>query len=158
MRKMILKSRWLPFVFSAALLYVAPGQSLAHETDVPAARQGKAAATEQVHLLPTDQLVGKSVQGAQNENLGEISDFKVDAEAGQIRYMVLASEGEQYVVPWQAVDFQHPQGQFKLDITADRLKQAPKGAEVADRQQAERIFQFYGIAPYWEKEQGKSMQ
>lgn len=158
MRKMIVESRLVPFVFTAALLCAAPGQAMAQKTDVPAARQTTAAAMEQLHLTRTDQLVGKSVQGAQNENLGVISDFKIDAEAGQIRYMVLDSGGERYVVPWQAVDFQHPRGQFKLAITADRLKQAPKGAEIADRQQAERIFQFYGVAPYWEKEQGKSMR
>lgn len=96
-----------------------------------------------------------NVQTAAGEKVGEVDQVIVDLQQGQIGYVIVsAAEGDdKYIIPWKALKSQPQQQTLVLDLSPDRLQQAPKGdiQEVSDRQKASEIHQFYGVSPYWEE-------
>jgi len=129
-------------------------------------------------LITADRLNGMSVQNKQGEEIGNVDKVVLDDKNGRIAYVVVTSGGfwgiggEKAVIPWKAVKFQQPQqgkqGQTRatgesvlvVDVSKDQLKNAPQGdiERSLTRQQAEQIHQYYGVAPYWEGQQGEQQQ
>jgi sporulation protein YlmC with PRC-barrel domain len=113
---------------------------------------------QQLNVMSADDLIGQSVVGLQDEDLGSISDVLIDVENGQVAFAIVSANGvlgvgaEQYIVPWAALEISPEAEEVRLAISQDRLEQAPTGETVADRQEAEQIHQFYGVAPYWEED------
>lgn len=125
----------------------------------------QAAPADQVES--TSKLIGNPVNGQQGEEIGKISNIIVDPESGQIGYAVVSSGGmagmgaEHYIVPWKALHQDMKTQSFTLNISKDKLKEAPQGESVANREEGMKIHQFYGVAPYWEEggmESGKMMK
>lgn len=120
---------------------------------------------QQQSIREIKDLKGITVQNAQGEKVGKISEVLVDLQAGQIGYAVVSSGGilgmgeEKYIVPFRALKAGEGDNMI-LDIPADRLKQAPKGSveQAFSREQGREIHQFYGVAPYWEESGKKSEQ
>ena len=108
--------------------------------------------------------VGKMVNGEQGEEIGKISKLIFDSASGQIGYAVVSSAemgGEHYIVPWNALHEDMQTENFTLNISKDKLKEAPQGESVADRKEGMKIHEFYGVSPYWEEggmEHGKMMK
>ena len=60
-----------------------------------------------------------------------------------------------FAVPWSAFTLDSPSHTFLLDVTKERLKEAPgfdkdHWPDVADPEARARIFGFYGVAPDWD--------
>ncbi len=95
-----------------------------------------------------------SVQTAQGEKLGKVDKVVLDLQQGQIGYVIVsAAQGnDKYIIPWKALKAQPQQQALVLNISADMLKQAPKGdiQQVLNQDQGRKIHQYYGVAPYWE--------
>ncbi len=93
-----------------------------------------------------------NVQTAQGEKLGEVDKVVVDLQQGQIAYVTFSGKGQDNViVPWKALKADPQQQTLTLDMSADKLKQAPKGdVQQLSRDQGRQIHQFFGVAPYWE--------
>ncbi|MFA5516983.1 MAG: PRC-barrel domain-containing protein [Desulfuromonadales bacterium] len=103
-----------------------------------------------------------SVQTAQGEKLGKVDKVVLDLQQGQIGYVIVsATEGQdKYIIPWKALKAQPQEQALVLNISADMLKQAPKGdiQQVLNKDQGRQIHQYYGVAPYWEGSQQKQQQ
>jgi sporulation protein YlmC with PRC-barrel domain len=116
-------------------------------------------AQQQFNVKSADDLVGLSVMGQQDEEIGSISDILVDTETGQVAFAIVSAGGvlgvggDQYIVPWTALQISPEAEDARINISQDRLQEAPTGDSVADRQEAEQIHQFYGVSPYWEDQQ-----
>jgi hypothetical protein len=111
-------------------------------------------------VIGTGCLVGRDVLGPSNNVLGKIRDLVIDLDTGRVEYVVISPGGffgfgHRYPVPWQALRMQTPGGQFTLNLTEKQLRNAPRGENLANREEARRIFEFYGVSPYW---QGRSCQ
>lgn len=93
-----------------------------------------------------------NVQTAQGEKLGKVDKVVVDLQQGQIAYVTFSGKGqEDVIVPWKALKADPQQQTLTLDMSADKLKQAPKGdVQQLSRDQGRQIHQFFGVAPYWE--------
>lgn len=118
----------------------------------------------QQQVKSTNKLIGKAVKSSDGQELGNVSDIMVDVESGQVGYALVSSGGvlgmgeDQYIVPWKALQTDPQTEALTLNISQDKLKQAPKGQTVADQEQAREIHQFYGVSPYWEEGGQQEMQ
>ena len=76
-------------------------------------------------------LEGSNVRNLQGEELGEIEDIVVDVESGRILYAIMDFGGflgigeKSFPVPWDSLAPLPSEGVFYLNITKDRLKDAP---------------------------------
>ena len=76
-------------------------------------------------------MVGSKVLNLQGENLGKIDDIVVDIDSGRILYAImdfggfLGIGGKSFPVPWESLAPLPSEGVFYLNVTKDRMKNAP---------------------------------
>jgi len=76
-------------------------------------------------------VIGADVRSPANENLGSIEDLVVNAHTGQIQYAVLSFGGvlgigdKLFAIPINSLQAKAEDEKFVLDVTKDRLKNAP---------------------------------
>ncbi|MBE0597094.1 MAG: PRC-barrel domain-containing protein [Desulfuromonadales bacterium] len=116
---------------------------------------GQAAQAGQQQIRTASDIQNFEVQTAAGEKVGKVDKVVVDLERGQIGYVIVsAAQGsDQYIIPWKALRSQPQQQTLVLNLSQDRLQQAPKGdmQQISDRQRGREIHQFYGVSPYWEE-------
>jgi sporulation protein YlmC with PRC-barrel domain len=111
--------------------------------------------------LSASTLIGDRVVNLKGEDLGKIEDFMMDLETGRVAYAVLSFGGflgvgnKLFAVPWDAFTIDSIHHAFVLDVSKERLKEAPgfdkdHWPDVADSEARTRIFSFYGVTPDWE--------
>jgi sporulation protein YlmC with PRC-barrel domain len=119
--------------------------------------------SERFRLNKASDLLGQNIENTNDENLGEIDELVLDADRDRINYFVLESGGvlgmgdKHFAIPWEAlkitVDEDQDQ-QFVLNVTEDRLKNAPVYNEnewprMSDPMWVRDVYEFYGVRPYW---------
>ena len=106
-------------------------------------------------------LIGNGVRNRQDEDLGRVEDLMMDLETGRVAYAVLSYGGflgvgnKLFAVPWSALTLDSTRHVFVLDVSKERLEEAPgfdkdHWPDVRDPEARERIFGFYGVAPDWD--------
>lgn len=109
-------------------------------------------------LMSASTLMGNNVYNKGDENLGDIKDFMLDVHTGKICYAVLSfggfmgMGGKLFAVPWRALKLDTENKCFILDVSEDRLKQAPgfdkdHWPDMGDAVWAQDIDTYYGIKP-----------
>jgi hypothetical protein len=84
----------------------------------------------------------------------------LDVRGGRIAYAVLSSGGflgmghTLYAIPWGALTLDAGEKCFRLDITADRIKNAPgfdkdHWPTMSDPQWGSSLHEYYNQRPYW---------
>jgi sporulation protein YlmC with PRC-barrel domain len=82
-------------------------------------------------LMGVDTLMGEDVYNCQGDDLGDIKEFMIDMQSGQIAYAVLSFGGilgignKLFAVPWQALELDTANKRFILDFSKERLEDAP---------------------------------
>lgn len=82
-------------------------------------------------LMGADTLIGNDVYNTQEEDLGDIKEIMLDVSAGEIAYAVLSFGGvfglgeKLFAVPWKALKLDTENKRFILNISKDRLENAP---------------------------------
>lgn len=116
------------------------------------AEQGAGQPAPQLKMLfRSDRLLGQIVRGAENENLGEVSQILLDPESGQPVYVIVTSGGafdiaeEKRLVPWEALRIDPETYAVSMGLTEHQFKQAPQGTVISTRRQAEEIDRAYGV-------------
>jgi hypothetical protein len=111
-------------------------------------------------VLCSATLEGDSVMNASGEELGTIDHIMLDVPTGRIAYAVLACGGvfgigeRLFAVPWSALALDAQRSCFVLDVSRERLDNAPgfdkdHWPAMADPDWAGRIHAYYGVRPYW---------
>jgi len=109
------------------------------------------------HLMGAHTLLGEDVYNGQDEKLGDIKEFMLDMNTGNVAYAVLSYGGvlgigeKLFAVPWHALRLDTVNKRFGLDIDKDRLKTAPgfdkdDWPDMTDQSWASSIESFYGTA------------
>ena len=113
-------------------------------------------------VLSTSSLSGNDVRNAQNENLGNIKDFVVDLDSGEIVYAVLSFGGflglgdKFFAIPWKKLNVDTENECFVLDVDKDALEDAP-GFDKDNwprRPQTDfinQVYTHYGYEPYYQE-------
>ena len=105
-------------------------------------------------------LDGGKVITSDGEDIGKISDIMLDVRGGRIAYAVLSSGGFLgmghilYAIPWSALTLDTDEKCFRLDITAERIKNAPgfdkdHWPAMSDPQWGSSLHEYYSQRPYW---------
>lgn len=107
------------------------------------------------HLMGADTLVGNAVYNKDSESIGDIKEIMLDMRDGRVSYAVLSFGGfmgmgeKLFAVPWQALTLDTENKRFLLDVSRERLEQAPgfdknHWPDMADATWARSIHAYYG--------------
>ncbi|SEP74558.1 PRC-barrel domain-containing protein [Solimonas aquatica] len=111
-------------------------------------------------VMAADTLEGDRVMNSAGEDLGKIRDIMLDVPSGRVAYAVLSRGGilgmgdKLFAIPWSSLTLDAERRCFILDISKERLEQAPgfdkdHWPAMADARWAMDIYEYYGAAPYW---------
>lgn len=106
-------------------------------------------------LMGADTLMGNDVYNRQDEDLGDIKEIMLDVAGGRISYAVLSYGGllgmgeKLFAVPWSALTLDTENKRFTLDVSQDRLENAPgfdkdNWPDMSDQAWAKNIHTYYG--------------
>ena len=106
-------------------------------------------------LLSTSTIRNTTVENRQGESLGSVKDIMLHPDSGRVEYAVLDFGGflgigdKLFAVPLQAFEVDRNNERFVLDVTKERLKDAPgfdknNWPETANREFSEGVYDFYG--------------
>ena len=109
-------------------------------------------------LMGADTLMGEDVYNRQEEDLGDIKEIMIDMQSGRIAYAVLSFGGllgmgdKLFAVPWQALELDTVNKRFILDVSKDRLENAPgfdkdRWPDMASSEFTSQVHTFYGTHP-----------
>ena len=111
-------------------------------------------------IMAADTLEGDTVKNRAGEDLGEIEHIMLDVPNGRIAYAVMSVGGflglgdKLFAIPWNALELDTEDKCFILDVSADRLKEAPgfdkdHWPTMADERWATDLHEYYHATPYW---------
>lgn len=106
-------------------------------------------------LMGAHTLLGEDVYNNKDEKLGDIKEFMLDMNNGNVAYAVLSFSSflgmseKLFAVPWQALKLDTENKRFILDMEKDQLKNAPgfdkdDWPDMADQTWTSGIQSFYG--------------
>lgn len=121
--------------------------------------QNASNATTQV--LSATTLIGDKVLNGRGEDLGKIEELMIDLDSGKVAYGVLSFGGfmgmgdKLFAVPFESMKLDTDRHAFVLDVSKERLENAPgfdksNWPKTADRTWGAEIHRYYGVRPYWE--------
>ncbi|SEK07379.1 PRC-barrel domain-containing protein [Paraburkholderia diazotrophica] len=105
-------------------------------------------------------LDGDKVVTSDGEDVGKISDIMLDVRSGRIAYAVPSEGGflgmgkTLHAIPWSALTLDTDEKCFRVDITAQQLKDDPgfdpdHWPSMADAAWGTQLHQYYNRQPYW---------
>lgn len=112
-------------------------------------------------VMAADTLEDNEVVNQAGEQLGTIQHIMLEVSSGRVAYAVLSSGGflgignKLFAIPWHALTLDTDNKCFVLDVSKERLEQAPGFDEdqwpsMADERWAGDVHAYYGIKPYWQ--------
>jgi len=107
-------------------------------------------------ILSSSTICGDEVVNAAGETLGEIKELMIDCASSRVSYAVLEFGGflgmgtKLFAVPMQAIKLDTENKRFVLDVTKERLENAPgfdkeNWPDFADTAFADSVHNYYGI-------------
>lgn len=107
-------------------------------------------------VMGADTLIGEDVYNAADEDLGDIKEIMIDMQQGTIAYAVLSFGGflgmgdKLFAVPWKALRLDTANKRFVLDVSKEKLKDAPgfdkdDWPDLADPTLAGTLNTYYGL-------------
>ena len=110
-------------------------------------------------LMGANTLDGNDVYNKQDEDLGDIKEIMLDVPTGRVAYAVLSFGGflgmgdKLFAVPWSALHLDTVNKRFVLDVSKERLQEAPgfdpnAWPDMADPTWIKGVHAYYGVTPY----------
>ena len=107
--------------------------------------------------LSSTSIQGTHVVNSQGQDLGKIQDLMIDPESGRVIYAVLDFGGflgigdKYFAVPMQAFSIDRSNERFMLDVTKERLENAPGFDKAnwptsADNTFLDTVYSYYNIS------------
>jgi PRC-barrel domain len=108
-------------------------------------------------LIGSDKVEGTAVYGTNNQKIGSIERIMIDKMSGKVSYAVLSFGGflgigdDHYPLPWPSLKYDTNLGGYRVAITENQLKGAPKYSNDNawnwnDPARARSVNDYYGIA------------
>ena len=106
-------------------------------------------------FLSASTLSGDAIKNLQGESLGDLKDIMIDTASGKVSYAVLSFGGvlgmgdKLFAVPWESLAIDGENKHLVLNVSKDRLKDAPgfdkdHWPNFADPSFAARMSGYYG--------------
>lgn len=110
-------------------------------------------------LIASDMVIGTNVYDPAGEHIGSVERLILEKRGGRVAYAVLSFGGflgmgeDHYPLPWAKLDYDEDLRGFRVDVTKEQVEGAPKHRrdEALDwtEEHGRRIYDYYGIPPYW---------
>jgi len=115
---------------------------------------------ETTSLIGSDKVEGTAVYGADQNKIGSVERIMIDKISGKVAHAVLSFGGflgmgeDYYPVPWSTLKYDTSLGGYRVNLTEDQLKRAPKFNDSTgwnwNRENEQRVYSYYQARPYWE--------
>ena len=113
---------------------------------------------ETASLIGSDKVEGTAVYGADDQKIGSIQRVMIDKISGKVAYAITSFGGflgigeDHYPLPWTKLRYDTALDGFKVDITEQQLRDAPKFGkndywDWSGRH--EQVHKHYGVDPIW---------
>ncbi|MDR6302732.1 sporulation protein YlmC with PRC-barrel domain [Nitrobacter vulgaris] len=92
-------------------------------------------ASETGNLIGSDKVQGTTVYGADGQEIGTIERVMIEKVSGRVSYAVLGFGGflgigsDYYPLPWHSLKYDTGIGGYRVGVTEEQLKNAPKYAD-----------------------------
>ena len=114
---------------------------------------------ETVSLIGSDKVDGTAVYGADERKIGSVQRIMIDKISGKVAYAVISFGGflgigqDYYPMPWQNLKYDTRLDGYRVAVTEEQLKGAPKYSQSQDwdwsnRQNDRRVYDYYKT-PLW---------
>ena len=114
---------------------------------------------ETVSLIGSDKVEGTTVYGADNRKIGSVQRIMLDKVSGKVAYAVISFGGflgigeDYYPMPWSKLVYDTQLGGYRVAVTEDQLRGAPKFGQHqdwdwSDRGADRRVYDYYKT-PLW---------
>ena len=109
------------------------------------------------NVMSASTLIGESVENKKHDYIGQIEAIMLDVPHGTIAYAVLSFGGgffgfgeKLFAVPWEALQLDEDGNCFILNITKEKLENAPgfdkdKWPDMADPEWGGKIYDHFGV-------------
>lgn len=97
----------------------------------PLNRSRRISMTTAPRFLSSSTLTGDAIKNPQGDSLGDLKDIMIDIQSGKVAYAVLSFGGmlgmgdKLFAVPWEALVVDGENKHLVLNVTKERLKDAP---------------------------------
>jgi hypothetical protein len=87
---------------------------------------------ETASLIGSDKVEGTAVYGPDDRKIGTVQRVMIDKVSGKVAYAVVSFGGflgmgeDYYPMPWSKLNYDTSLGGYRVDVTEDQLKGAPK--------------------------------
>jgi len=106
-------------------------------------------------------IIGTDVINPKGDSLGDIKEVVLDPRTGRVAYSVVSFGGflgmgeKLFAVPFSAFEYDAAKSKYVLDVSKDRLKDAPgfnadHWPSMADEKWNRDVYKYYDRSPYWE--------
>jgi hypothetical protein len=114
---------------------------------------------ETVSLIGSDKVDGTAVYGADDRKIGNVQRVMIDKISGKVAYAVISFGGflgmgeDYYPMPWANLKYDTNLSGYRVGVTEDQLKGAPKynrnsDWDWSDRQRDQTVYDYYHT-PLW---------
>ena len=109
---------------------------------------------ETTTLISSDKVDGTAVYGADDNKIGSVQRVMIDKISGKVAYAVVSFGGflgmgeDYYPMPWPNLKYDTRLGGYRVGVTEDQLKGAPKYSistdwNWSDRTNDRRVYEYY---------------
>lgn len=119
-------------------------------------------------MLSSTTVEGTKVRNLADEKLGDIKDIMIDVDSGRIMYCVLSMhEGflnmnnKYFAIPWQALRFDTDREIALLDVSREKMEDAPgfdkdNWPATPQREFVNEVHTYYGYDPFFNRNMDKA--
>ena len=113
---------------------------------------------ETSRLISADKVQGTNIYNARGDDLGEVDDVMIDKHTGKVAYAVVTYGGflgigtERRALPGNVLTYDTNLNGYVVSADDDILRTGPSGVserELNDRAWGSRLYEHYGVPPYW---------
>jgi hypothetical protein len=115
---------------------------------------------ETVSLIGSDKVDGTAVYGADDQKIGSVQRVMIDKASGKVAYAVVSFGGflgmgeDYYPLPWPNLKYDGSVGGYRVGITEDQLKGAPRFDrntewDWSDRSKDRAVYDYYRAALWY---------
>jgi len=115
---------------------------------------------ETVSLIGSDKVEGTAVYGADSRKIGTMQRVMIDKISGKVAYAVVSFGGflgmgeDYYPIPWQSLKYDTSLEGYRVNITEEQLKAAPKFSrstdwDWSDRSRDRSVYDYYGTSLWY---------
>ena len=89
-------------------------------------------------LISSDKVEGTAVYGSDGNKIGRIETVMIGKRDGRVAYAVLSFGGflglgdDHYPLPWSVLTYDESLGGYRINMTEDQIKGAPRYSDEAD--------------------------